>query len=411
MNEIIRDTDDYRIENRMIYLDAAASSDPEAETYVDMMMSLQYDWYNPSSVYQPAKDVRNKVELARDKVCKFINAKEHDHIIFGSCASEMIGLALNGDYCVISSSIEHPSLYNRDIFDMNVKTDCFGMIDMHQLEEDLEYQGNKQKVVAFAGVNSEIGVIQNMQDIIKMAHEHNALVMVDWSQGAAHIPIDVQQLDIDMLVMTSEKCGCPRGTGILYVKKDIEIEPLWFGGNQEKGKRPGTENTAFIIAFGNQLERIQKFWNDRMMREWDIRDQMIEEIDAACEDICEWGIVPINKLKENGQTVSYSGVRFMIKMNERLDVVPNILSVMFKRIDNQHLLTLLDMHGVQCSASSACSSYKKEPSRVLKKIGLSDEEANNVLRFSFDYRLKDEEIKEFGRRLRKCLLAIKMLGE
>lgn len=402
MNEIIRDTDDYRIENRMIYLDAAASSDPEAETYVDMMMSLQYDWYNPSSVYQPAKDVRNKVELARDKVCKFINAKEHDHIIFGSCASEMIGLALNGDYCVISSYIEHPSLYNRNIFDMNVKTNHFGMIDMHQLEDDLEYleyQCNKQKVVAFAGVNSEIGVIQNMQDIIKMAHEHNALVMVDWSQGAAHIPIDVQRLDIDMLVMTSEKCGCPRGTGVLYAKHLVEIYSLWYGGPQENWKRPGTENTASIIAFGNQLERIQNSFTERHQREWNIRNKMVEEIDLACEGICAVKIFP------------FADRSIGMNLDKMPNIVPNILSVMFEGIDNQHLLTLLDMHGVQCSASSACISYKKEPSRVLKKIGLSDEEANNVLRFSFDYRLKDEEIKEFGRRLRKCLLAIKILGE
>lgn len=405
MNEIIRDTDDYRIENRMIYLDAAASSDPEAETYVDMMMSLQYDWYNPSSVYQPAKDVRNKVELARDKVCKFINAKEHDHIIFGSCASEMIGLALNGDYCVISSSIEHPSLYNRKNLDRllgittsKMKTDEYGRIDLNALEEQFKYS-IRPEIVAIAGVNSEIGIIQDIDAIVSLAHKNDALVMIDWSQGAAHVPIDVQKLNIDMLVMTSEKCGSHRGTGVLYAKHWVKIYPLWYGGPQENWKRPGTENTASIIAFGNQLERIQNSFTERQQREWNIRNKMVEEIDLACEGICAVKIFP------------FADRSIGMNLDKMPNIVPNILSVMFEGIDNQHLLTLLDMHGVQCSASSACSSYKKEPSRVLKEIGLSDEEANNVLRFSFDYRLKDEEIKEFGRRLRKCLLAIKMLGE
>lgn len=397
MLEIIQDENniDYQISNRPIYLDQAASSDPEPEVYVDMCMQIIHSWYNPSSQYQPAKDVRNQINEARNKVRNFLNAHDNGQIIFGSCASEMIALGLNSNNCIISTYIEHPTLYNRDQNEMKIKTDRFGRIDLNKLESALQFLSGCRKIVAFAGVNSEIGIIQPIEKIVKLAHKYNALVLVDWCQGAAHYPINVQDYDIDMLVMTSEKIGSIRGTGVLYVREGLKATPLWYGGSQESETRPGTENSYSIVAFANQLERIYNSWEERISKEHYIRGMLMNAIYNACENICDWNTFPFNKENTNQEEI------------KTLDYVSNILSVIFKGIDNQQLLTLLDLHNVYASAGSACSSHKRKPSRVLLNIGLTEDEANNVIRFSFDYRLKDEEIEEFGKRLRRCLLAIK----
>ena len=398
MNEIVRDTEDYKITKREIYLDQAASSDPEPEVMVDVMTDINHNFYNPSSIYAPARTVALYMDIARIKVKKFINARDEDQIIFGSCASEMIALALGNSH-VITSYIEHPTLRHRMINEQIIRVDEYGYIDLESLEQSLIWAKKKlgcRPIVAFADVNSEIGVIQDIESITELAHKYNALVCVDHSQGAAHYPIDVQIYDIDMLVMTSEKCGCIRGTGVLYVRKGLNIDPLWSGGNQESGLRPGTENTYCINAFVNQLERISSDFEERMAREYIINSFMIETILESCEGLCNVTFYPyfgrtknkIDKIEEDSFFINH---------------VPNIISAKFDGIDNQELLTLLDIAHVCCSAGSACSSYEKESSHVLKAIGLTDEEANNVLRFSFDYRLKDEEIIEFGRRLRKCL--------
>lgn len=379
--------------NHLVYLDSAATSKPEKEVLHDINLYNTMNWYNPSAIYEPAKQVRRLVELSRGKVRSFINANIKDKIIFGSNASEMITLALNGhnynscdydscNYEIFSTRVEHSSIKNQEFIYLIKSMTKKGLQDII----DFTKRHYIIPIVCLSYVNGEIGIINQVKEISKIIHEYNGLILLDCCQAVGHISIDVKDLDVDFAVFTSEKfCGV-RGCGVLYVKYgiDYKIKPMIYGGMQEDGIRPGTENTSMIIAMGNQLERIQDNLNERMGKETILSYRLLSEIYKATENIC--------KIKINGE-------------NEKR--IPNILSVQFKGIDNQQLLTMLNLNGIACSASSACNAGKKEPSSVLLAYGLTEKEALNTIRFSFDYRLQESEIIEFGNVLTRCLKMLK----
>lgn len=395
-----------------IYLDSAATTLPEQCVIEDIKRSLVEDWRNPSSIYDGGRKVRDKIEHAREQVRKFINAREKDKIIFTSNSTEANNLAIQGfmngneDSTLITDMVTHPSVFNvSDLYyfgnDANCiyyKVDHFGRIDFYDMKYIIHVlQDSKRKniITATTLVNNETGVVNNIKELSEFVHDYWGYVLVDAAQCVYHYPIDVQKEKIDMMTFTSEKMGCPRGVGVLYVRDGINIEPIMYGGHQENGYRPGTENQAMIIALGNQCERLsdKQLLKDRCVKEMFLRNHLLSTIYAACDEICEvtWNYNPsLNSVRCNN-----------------IIVANNILSIKFKGYDNQQLLTLLDENGVECSAGSACSSGEAKPSRVLLNTRMSDEEANSTLRFSFDYRLTEGEIDEFGKILRKCLIALK----
>lgn len=406
--------------NQKIYLDAAASSIPDPLVLQDITNSLIDDWHNPSSICASGREVRQKIDHAREQVRKFINAGEKDKIIFTSSATESNNIAVQGfikanhpnKTIMLYDYMNHPSLENiKDFINFNhennllncfyapVFNDEYGRMKLESLKtyfERLEYcnlfkNNDYYVLIPILHTNNEIGVINNIKAISNfLIHEHGGYVLVDFAQGAAHSPINVQEDGIDMLTFTSEKIGMPRGCGVLYIRDGIDIDAIIYGGGQEQGLRSGTENQAMIIALGNQCERIQKKLESREIQEIEslLYEVLRNNIHYACHDVCEYVV--------NNRTVK-----------EPVNYAPNILSVQFKGYNNQQLLTMLDENGVECSAGSACSSGDAKPSRVLQSIGLSDEEINSTLRFSFDYRLTVTEVKEFGKILRKCLIALK----
>ena len=223
----------------------------------------------------------------------------------------------------------------------------------------------------------------DIKKIAEIVHHHNGILHVDATQAIGQIPVNVKELDCDLLSFSAHKLGVPRGTGVLYKKKDIRLSPIIHGGHQEQGFVAGTENLANIYALGNQLDRLRE--NDFPSNE--IRDYLSNNIYVKCKHL--------------NIDVQLNGDLF--------DRLPNNLSFTFKGINAETLITLLDIRDVQISAGSACSSGIKEPSRILKAIGLSDEDAYSTVRISLSADTTYEECDEFVKVLGECLSSLKMI--
>ena len=379
-----------------MYLDNAASSRVSDEVIDDIIWCLKNVQGNPSSVHSEGYKAKMLLEESRQKVANFINA-EPEEIIFCASGSESNNLAIRGYLnshdiceCIITTEIEHPSVLNtcKRYSDTHrieyAPVDSEGRVDLgkfHKLISSLSYKYFCFVTIMMA--NNELGTINPIKEIVREVHRLGGVCHVDATQALSQIPVDVKELGCDMLTFSAHKVGCPRGTAVLYKKKSIDIEPLVFGGGQERGYHAGTENVAMIYALGNQLDRLkaEKFPNSYR------RDYLFTEISNVCNEL---GI----EIRLNG-SVEYC--------------LPNILSLTFKGIDAEALITLLDMKDIQISAGSACSSGSKTPSRVLKSIGLSDEDANSTVRISIGHETTIEECDKFVAALKDCLSMLNML--
>ena len=382
-----------------MYLDNAATTKPSKEVIADIIWCLENVWANPSSIHTPGIEARKILEESREKVARFIGAYA-DEIIFTGSGSESNNLAIKGFLeannmydCIVTTQIEHPSVYNSCVYLCEKEfykigfapVDSTGKVNVKrfkQLISELSYF-NYCFVSIMLG-NNEVGSINDIKKIAQITHYHKGILHVDATQSIGQIPVDVKELGCDLLTFSAHKLGLPRGTGVLYKKKGIKLSPIIHGGHQEQGLVAGTENLANIYALGNQLERL----SEKSFPSSETRDYLYKKIYEKCEQLN----IPV---KLNGDIV---------------DRLPNNLSLTFKGINAEALITLLDMRNIQVSAGSACSSGTKEPSRILKVIGLSDEEAFSTVRISIGIDTATEECDEFVRILVKCLNIIKMMG-
>jgi len=378
----------------MIYLDAAASSRVTDEVINDITWCLKNVQGNPSSPHSEGHKAKLLLEESRKKVADFINA-EPEEIIFCSSGSEANNLAIRGYLnshdiceCIITTKIEHPSVLNTcKMYEASHRVeyapvDSEGRVDLskfHKLISALSYKYFCFTTIMLA--NNEIGTIQPIKEIAREVHSLGGILHVDATQAVGNILVDVKDRDCDMLTFSSHKVGCPRGVGVLYKKRSLNIEPLVYGGHQERGYHAGTENVAMIYALGNQLRRI-KIYSDSYLK------TMLE---AMVVELCEELRI---ELKVNGSL---------------LFSLPNILSLTLKGIDAAELITLLDEQEVYISAGSACSSGEKVPSRILKAIGLSDEDALSTIRISIGHETTIEECDEFIAALKWALTLLKMV--
>lgn len=379
-----------------MYFDNAASSRVSDEVINDITWCLKNVQGNPSSIHSEGHKAKMLLEESRQKVASFINA-EPEEIIFTASGSESNNLAIRGYLdshnfceCIITTKIEHPSVLNtcqrykavRRVEYIPVDPD--GRVNLEKIHSFISILGKKYFCfVSIMMANNELGTINPIKEIVEEVHRLGGVIHVDATQAVSQIPVDVKELGCDMLTFSAHKVGCPRGIAVLYKKKSIDIEPLVFGGGQERGYNAGTENVAMIYALGNQLDRLkaEKFPNPFR------RNYLLVEINKICEEL---GI----ELRLNGSVEH---------------CLPNILSLTFKGIDAEALITLLDMKGVQVSAGSACSSGSKTPSRILKAIGLSDEDANSTVRISLGHETTMEECEKFVAALKDCLSTMNML--
>lgn len=378
-----------------IYLDNAATTNVSNEVLTEMLPALGQNYGNPNSLHSFGRDAMAMVDSARDKIAAGINA-ERSEIYFTSGGTEannwaLIGLALanksKGNH-IITSKIEHHSVLEacKKLQTLGFEVTYLpvnevGLVDIAEL---IHYIGQKTILVSIMAANNEIGTIQNLKTIAKIAHEKNVLFHTDAVQAIGGFKIDVQDLGIDCMSLSGHKIHAPKGVGCLYIKKGIKIDPLIIGGNQEKGKRGGTLNVASIVGFGKAVETTVRDYvvNNKKLKM--LRDYFVSRITQE-----------IPHINVNGHHV------------QRL---PGIASVSFNMIEGESLTLLLDMAGIAVSTGSACSSGSLEPSHVLMAIGLPSDVAQGTVRFSFGTNNTKEEIDYVVEQLKKSVSKLRSMS-
>ena len=362
-----------------IYLDSAATTKVKPEVVEAILPYLTDKYYNPSSLYSPATKIKEDIERARKIVGDFIGANG-DEIYFCSGGSEANCHAISG-FChwhnlhntkpvIITSTIEHKSIMEcvknmiADVY--YVCVDNNGLIKLDELAElllSIPLWGNSL-LVSLQMANNELGTIQRIKDVSEMLKQIGGLLHVDAVQCVGQIPVDVNELGVDMLSASGHKLGAPKGTGFLYKRKGVEISPLIYG-SQMDGLRGGTENIAGIIGMAKAVELCN------------VSENKIRELQSKRDYF-------INKLVE----------KFGCKLNgHSTKRLPNNINITFpQNITGEALLYMLDLSNIYIGVGSACNSHSIEPSAVLKSIGLTNDEAMRTIRISLSDDITYEDI-------------------
>lgn len=370
------------------YFDNAATTKVSEEVLDEMLPYLKNEFGNPSSMYTLGRSAKRAIEEARKKVAELINCNPEEIYFTGSGSESdntaIKGVAYKNNYRgrhIITSKIEHPAVLNtchtleRQGFIVTyLDVDKEGVINLEQLMNSIR---DDTILISIMFANNEIGTIQDVEEIAKIAKMYNIIFHTDAVQACGNIPIDVKKMGIDMLSLSGHKFHAPKGIGALYVKEGIEFTKFIDGGHQEKDKRASTENVPGIVALGKACELANKNMNRHMEEIIKLRNYYISEVEKK-----------IDNIKLNGSK------------EKRLPCNANFS---FKDIDGQSLLLNLDAKGICASSGSACSTGSLKPSHVLKAIGLSDELANGVLRTSFGEDNTKEDIDYLVENLQKSV--------
>lgn len=366
-----------------MYWDNAATTKPKQEVIDAMMPYFTEKWYNPSSVYEVAREVRRNVEHAREIVASSINA-EPEEIYFTSGGSEANNWILEhyGYLPMRRSTIEHSSIAEMTSWVGEIPVDETGKIDVEEFKKQVANDWFSN-VTSIQLANNEIGTIQDVKTLVALAHENNVKIHTDAVQAYGKIPIDVKDLDVDFLSASGHKIGAPKGIGFAYVKSGLEENMTPFiAGTQERGFRGGTENVPYIIGLATAVELMQNGLDTR-------QDYYKEFYNYLAEKVASFATL-------NGHPT---------------DRLYNIVSLTINEaIDGQQLLGLLHDQGHYVSAGSACNAYSNEPSHVLKAIGLSDEAATRTIRISFGDDVNKNDIDELVNVIRQNVEILKMMS-
>ena len=350
------------------YFDNSATTKIKEEVLHEMLPYLSIEYGNPSSIYSIGRSAKRAIEEARKRVAELINCKPEE-IYFTSCGSESDNTALKGiAYAnkekgkhIITSKIEHPAILHscqnleKKGFEVTyIDVDKEGFINLESLKNSIR---KDTILISIMFANNEIGTIEPIEQIAKIAHSNGIIYHTDAVQAVGNIPVDVQKMDIDMLSLSGHKIYAPKGIGALYVKKGIEFERFMDGGHQEKNKRSGTENVAEIVALGKACKIAEKNIEQYQNKLSSLRNYCLE------------------KIKENISNIQINGT-----MEKRL---PGNINISFENIDSGELLLKLDEVGICASGGSACSSKEASPSHVLTAIGVPSELAKGALRLTF----------------------------
>ena len=389
--------------NNGIYLDNAATTKPSKEVIDAIQPYLQDMYQNPSSLYQSSQKVSKAIEQARKDIAEFIGAKPSE-IYFTSGGSESNCWAIQGfcNHClkewnnpiVLTSQIEHKSIMEcvKNYCDksMNIESyfidvDCDGYVDLEQLEDilkdEIEMTFRCKPFVSIQLANNEIGTIQPIKKIAEIVHRYGGVLHTDATQVVGHLPVDVNELDVDILSASAHKFNGLKGCGFLYIREGVKLEPLIYG-SQNNGMRGGTENVVGIVAMATALKNCDTSFTDGSpnSRSIEIKRKLIEKLSK----------VPYN-IQINNESL---GSTFL----------PSILSItILENVTAEAVLYMLDSANIQVSSGSACNSKSHKPSYVLKAIGFSDWDAVRTFRISFNDSLTGEDIDRFVDELNKAI--------
>jgi cysteine desulfurase len=360
----------------LIYLDNAASTKIHDDVLDSMIPYLKDQYGNPSSIHRYGRLARKAIEKARKQIAFLINA-DPSEILITSGGTESNNTALNGitmkkpSSHIITSSIEHDAILepckklSKNGFDVDyVSVDNFGMVDPEDIENKIT---EKTILISIMFGNNEVGTIQPISEIAKICNSHNVLFHTDAVQAIGKIPINVKELGIDLLSISSHKLYGPKGIGALYIKKGIDIDPVILGGGQEDGLRSGTENVANIVGFGKACEIAKDRFDENISHMAQLRNSLIEKIHNE-----------IPKVTLNGHSQSR---------------LVNNAHFTFLGINGEDLIIKLDEYGIAASTGSACSVNTQKASHVLESMGFSLEQITGSLRLTVGIFNDEKEIE------------------
>lgn len=361
----------------MIYLDNAATTKVNKKVLESMMPYFSEIYCNPSAAYSFATKGRIAIEEARNHAAKLIGASDME-IYFTSGGSESDNWAIKavaesfsdkGKH-IITTKIEHHAVLHTceylerhgfDITYLNVDSD--GKVRLDELKKSIR---EDTILISVMTANNEIGTIQPVAEIGEIAHEKGILFHTDAVQAYGHIPINVDEMNIDLLSASGHKFNGPKGVGIMYIRKGVKIRSFIHGGSQERGRRAGTYNVPGIAGLGTAAKLAMENMAKRAEKEKELRDYFIDRISAE--------------------------IPYTVLNGHREDRLPNNINFCFRFVEGESVLIMLDQAGICASGGSACTSGAIDPSHVLRAIGLSDEMAHESLRLTLSYENTKEEI-------------------
>ena len=362
-----------------IYLDNAATTAVSPEVLEAMLPYFTQCFCNPSSIHSTGRDARRAVDAARRQVAGAIGAQPQE-IYFTAGGSESDNWAIKGTAFarrnkgnhIITSAIEHHAVLHtcawleKQGFEVTyLPVDEFGRVRVEDVEKAIT---DKTILITIMAANNEIGTIQPIEEIGRLAHDKGILFHTDAVQAIGAMPIDVNAMHIDMLSMSGHKFHGPKGIGALYIRKGVKIDQYLHGGAQERGQRAGTENLAGIVGMGKAIEIATQHLEENARRLTALRDKLIDGILAEIPDV-----------RLNGH---------------RTQRLPNNVNVSVRYVEGEALLLRLDLAGIAGSSGSACTSGSLDPSHVLLAIGLPHEIAHGSLRLSLGTDTTEAEIDE-----------------
>lgn len=362
---------------RKIYLDNAATTYVSGEVMNEMLPCFNVLYGNSSSLHSFGREATTVVDIARDRISKAINAKSSE-IYFTSGGTEANNWAIKGvahanktkGRHIIVSKIEHESILEscrqleKEGFEVTyVGVDQTGLVS---LAEIMHYIRKDTILISIMTANNEVGTIQNIKAIAQTAHENGILFHTDAVQALGAVKIDVQDMGIDLMTISSHKIYGPKGAGALFVKNGTKINNLIDGGNQERKKRGGTLNVPAIAGFGKAVEIAVRDLSVNQQKLKSIREYFIKQL-----------VEKIDLIQINGHPYQK---------------IQGTVSVSFNLIEGEAILLLLDMEGICVSTGSACTSGSLEPSHVLRAMGIDDEIAQGTIRFSFGKSISKDDV-------------------
>lgn len=371
------------MEKRSVYLDYNATTPLHPAVKATMIEAFEL-YANPSSLHEPGRQARNRIEIVRQDIANFLKASPEE-IIFTGCGSESNNTVLKMLACpgcskecvcskgrqeLITTAIEHPSILHTAQYLSSIghkvhilPVDCYGKVDLKAYQKALS---ERTGLVSIMFANNEIGTIQDIKLLAELAHQAGALFHTDAVQAVGRLNVDVEELGIDYLSFSGHKFYGPKGIGVLYVRKNRPFCTFIHGGHQESGRRAGTMNTLGIIGLGKALQLIREEMPEINQRLAKLKAKLKEGILAKIPDI-----------HINGHPT---------------DSLSNTLNVSFKGAEGESILLYLDLEGIAVSTGSACSSGSLEPSHVILATGLDAELAHGSIRFSLGRETTDEDI-------------------
>ena len=371
---------------RIIYADNAATTHLDPDALEKMLQWMREEYGNPSQPYSFSRNPKRAIAEAREDIAACIGAKPEE-IFFTSGGTESDNWAIKGtafarsrEGALLTSAFEHHAvLRSAEVIEIQRYPVAYmwpskdGFITPEILSR---YISDDTQMVSVMMVNNELGTIQPIKELCQIAHNHNAIFHTDAVQAVGHIPIDVNELDVDLLSASAHKFNGPKGTGFLYVRKGVKLEPYQNGGSQEFGLRAGTENVASIVgmavALSNNVGRLAEH-----------RDH-IEALETRL----------LGKLQAGGIPFRRNGV------DPR---VPGNISLSFEGASGEALLHRLDLYGICISTGSACDSVNTQVSHVLKAICLADTWATGTIRISLGRQNTEEDVDRIADAIKKIL--------